>query len=158
MCPYYNKSFLIPPLLQKYKKGQKERVLIIINKDSITSIHCLCQNKTEGKQSCCSGQFEQRQTQCRTVASARPQPVLMQLDGQRWLPIHTASPQISDFADKLFLFVFIYFTLLASVSASFPSGLPPPLLCVSQDSQWAGEEGSQRQREGVCLIYFTRLC
>ena len=132
-------------------------MLIIISKDSICSIRCLCQNNTEGKQSRCSGQLEQRQTECRTVASARPQPVLMQSDGQRWLPIHTASPQISDFADKLFLFVFIYFTRLASVSAPFPSGLPFLPLCVSQESQWPGEEGRQRRREGVCLIYFTCL-
>lgn len=80
--------------------------------------------KTEGKQSWWCGQFflqiEQKAGQCRTEASARPEPVLIQSNRQRGLPIQTASPRASELADKLFLFVFLSLSIFHCLSPLLP--------------------------------------
>lgn len=87
---------------------------------------------------------------CRTGASARSKPVLIQSNGQRGVPIQTASPQIIELSDKLFLFVF----LSLSISHCHPPFLPySPLGTLPESGESLAWAGVKTKRVGGSLSH-----
>ncbi len=120
--------------------------------------------KTGGKQSCRSGQFflqiERKQ------ANVGQEPVQGQSeywyslmdreDCQFTLLVHRSLNKLTNPSSMLSLF--IYFPLLASFPCPVTLWASSMPLWMSQESQWPGEDWSQREWEVVCLIYFTLPC